>query len=163
MLATRGASMQLVLKPARAFSSAPSVTGSIGNIMGYMSSPAPQPPLTEPTGEMPMAIDLPAQLPDPVITELPNGVRIATQETFHEAASIGIFVDAGSRHEGAEFAGATHMLEKMAFQSCQEFSRAVSAAALAAAAAASVFISRWKAVYWADLGFAVMSRECRFV
>ena len=124
MLATRGASMQLVLKPARAFSSAPSVTGSIGKIMGYMSSPAPLPPLTEPTGDMPVAMDLPAQLPDPVITELPNGVRIATQETFHEAASIGIFVDAGSRHEGAEFAGATHMLEKMAFQSCQEFSRA---------------------------------------
>lgn len=124
MLSARGAQRAASLGGRRCFSAAPSLQGNISKIMGYVSGGTPQPPLTEPHGDMGMAIDLPAALPDPVVTTLPNGVRIATQETFHQAASIGIFVDAGSRHEGAEFAGATHMLEKMAFQSCQEFSKA---------------------------------------
>jgi processing peptidase subunit alpha len=123
MLSSKGVSLR-GLSGARAFSAAPSISGNISKMMGYVNGPTPQPPLTKPHGDMPAAVDLPASLPDPVVTELPNGVRIATQETFHQASSIGIFVDAGSRHEGSDFAGATHMLEKMAFQSCQEFSKA---------------------------------------
>ena len=108
----------------RCFSAAPSVAGSIKKLTGIMSSPAPHPPLSELVGDGAPALDLPGQLPDPVITELPNGVRVATQETYHEASSIGVFVDAGSRHEGMEHAGATHMLEKLAFAGCEEFSKA---------------------------------------
>lgn len=96
---------------------------TISQLVQNLGSPAVPPPLTEAVGPQPEAVDLPNQIPDPVITTLPNGVRIATQETFHEASSIGLFVDAGSRHEGAKFMGSTHLLEKMAFQTCQEFSK----------------------------------------
>jgi processing peptidase subunit alpha len=99
-------------------------SNSISSIVSALRTPEVPTPLTEPLG-IPSAssAELPSQLPDPVITTLPNGVQVATQETFQKASSIGIFVDVGSRHEGGGFSGATHMLEKMAFQSCQAFSK----------------------------------------
>ena len=103
--------------------SRPYAMSAVKGIMNNLSSPAVPPPLNEPVGFSDEAQELPKELPDPIITTLPNGVRVATQESFHKASSIGIFVDAGSRHEGAEYSGATHLLEKMAFQTCQEFSK----------------------------------------
>ena len=47
----------------------------------------------------------------------------SAQETFEGASSIGVFVDAGSRHESAEQSGVTHLLENMAFQSTDSFSK----------------------------------------
>eukprot|EP01043_Picozoa_sp_COSAG02_P126145 COSAG02_NODE_63370_length_263_cov_0.810976_1_plen_79_part_10 len=79
MLSARGAQRAASLGGRRCFSAAPSLQGNISKIMGYVSGGTPQPPLTEPHGDMGMAIDLPAALPDPVVTTLPNGVRIATQ------------------------------------------------------------------------------------
>jgi len=48
------------------------------------------------------------------VTTLKNGVRVATKETFGEAATVGVFVDAGTRYETAETAGATYLVEKLA-------------------------------------------------
>jgi len=50
-----------------------------------------------------------------VISTLPNGVRVATKQTFSEASSVGVFVDAGVRSETKDTAGATHLLEQLAF------------------------------------------------
>lgn len=48
------------------------------------------------------------------VTTLPNGVRVASKETFGEIASVGVFLDAGIRSETSEMAGATHILEQLA-------------------------------------------------
>jgi len=49
------------------------------------------------------------------ITKLPNGLRVATQETNGSFASTGLFIDAGVRSETAATAGATKVIEKLAF------------------------------------------------
>jgi len=53
--------------------------------------------------------------PPATVTTLPNGVRVATRESFGEMASMGIFVNAGTRDETRETAGAAHLLEHLAF------------------------------------------------
>jgi len=67
---------------------------------------------------------IPDALPSPAVTTLNNGVRVVTQETFQQATSLGIFIGAGSRNETGRNMGVTNLLEKMAFQSSEEFSKA---------------------------------------
>ena len=51
------------------------------------------------------------------ITTLPNGLRVATVTMPSvQTASIGVWVDAGARHERPEINGVAHMLEHMAFK-----------------------------------------------
>lgn len=50
------------------------------------------------------------------ITTLPNGLRVATKESFGEVASVGVFVDSGVRDETVETMGATCLLEKLALK-----------------------------------------------
>ncbi|CAE7234660.1 MPPbeta [Symbiodinium natans] len=47
------------------------------------------------------------------VTTLPNGVRVATKETFAETASVGVYLDAGVRDETKETRGATYLLEQL--------------------------------------------------
>lgn len=51
------------------------------------------------------------------VTTLENGLRIVTDDMAHlETASVGVWVDAGARHENANEHGIAHMLEHMAFK-----------------------------------------------
>jgi processing peptidase subunit beta len=51
------------------------------------------------------------------VTTLPNGMRVATETTpFAETATIGVWIDAGSRYETAANNGTAHFLEHMAFK-----------------------------------------------
>ena len=51
------------------------------------------------------------------ITTLPNGLRVATVAMPSvQTASVGVWIDAGARHERAEVNGVAHMLEHMAFK-----------------------------------------------
>jgi Insulinase (Peptidase family M16) len=51
------------------------------------------------------------------VTTLPSGLRVATETTpFAETASIGVWIDAGSRYETAANNGTAHFLEHMAFK-----------------------------------------------
>ncbi|KAI3867024.1 hypothetical protein MKW92_004508 [Papaver armeniacum] len=65
----------------------------------------------------------PSPLPDYVqpsvtkMTTLPNGVRIASQDSTGPTASIGLYVDSGSIYETPSTCGCTHLLESMAFKS----------------------------------------------
>ena len=43
-----------------------------------------------------------ASSPKTRITTLPSGMRVATQETYMPMTSLGLVVDAGSRHSFAE-------------------------------------------------------------
>jgi len=49
-----------------------------------------------------------------IVTTLPNGVRVATKQTFSEVSSVGVFLNAGTRDETPEMAGAAHLIEKLA-------------------------------------------------
>lgn len=51
------------------------------------------------------------------VTTLPNGLRVASETTpFAETATVGVWIDAGSRYETADNNGAAHFLEHMAFK-----------------------------------------------
>lgn len=47
------------------------------------------------------------------MTTLSNGIRVCTERTSHQTASIGVFVQAGSRNEDLETSGTAYLLEKM--------------------------------------------------
>eukprot|EP01018_Ginkgo_biloba_P016789 Gb_27628 [translate_table: standard] len=77
------------------------------------------PPLVQPLP----GLNLPPPLPDYVepvqtkITTLPNGLRIASENTPGPTASLGLYVDCGSVYETPASRGITHLLERMAFKS----------------------------------------------
>lgn len=50
-----------------------------------------------------------------LITTLPNGLRVASEQKFGTFCTVGILVNAGSRHEARYPAGVTHLLEKLSF------------------------------------------------
>jgi len=54
--------------------------------------------------------------PETRITTLPSGLRVATEVRHGETATVGVWIDAGSRYETAENNGAAHFLEHLAFK-----------------------------------------------
>lgn len=51
------------------------------------------------------------------VSQLSNGMRVVTQEVSSvETVTLGVWVDAGTRHEKAEINGISHFLEHMAFK-----------------------------------------------
>jgi len=50
------------------------------------------------------------------VSTLSNGLRVASETGFGETATVGVYIDAGSRYETAETNGAAHFLEHMAFK-----------------------------------------------
>ncbi|PIN02419.1 Mitochondrial processing peptidase, beta subunit, and related enzymes (insulinase superfamily) [Handroanthus impetiginosus] len=54
------------------------------------------------------------------VTTLPNGLRIATESNLASStATVGVFIDAGSRFESEETKGTAHFLEHMIFKGTQ--------------------------------------------
>lgn len=56
------------------------------------------------------------QTPLTRVTTLPSGFRVASENTGIPTATVGVWVDAGSRYEHAENNGVAHFLEHMAFK-----------------------------------------------
>jgi len=54
--------------------------------------------------------------PQTRVTTLPSGLRVATEMRHGETATVGVWIDAGSRYETAENNGAAHFLEHLAFK-----------------------------------------------
>ena len=51
------------------------------------------------------------------MTRLPSGLRVTTQAIpFAETATVGVYIDAGSRYETDASNGTAHFLEHMAFK-----------------------------------------------
>jgi processing peptidase subunit beta len=51
------------------------------------------------------------------VTRLPSGLRVTTQAIpFAETATVGVYIDAGSRYETDASNGTAHFLEHMAFK-----------------------------------------------
>ncbi|OXB70518.1 UNVERIFIED_CONTAM: hypothetical protein H355_002527, partial [Colinus virginianus] len=60
--------------------------------------------------------DLPS-LPSSVVTTLSSGLRVATQRLpFHHTATVGVWIDSGSRYDSKSTNGAAHFLEHMTFK-----------------------------------------------
>lgn len=58
-----------------------------------------------------------AQLPETQVTRLPNGLRVASETVpFANTATVGVWIDAGSRYETDATNGTAHFLEHMAFK-----------------------------------------------
>lgn len=58
-----------------------------------------------------------AQLPETKVTRLPNGLRVASETIPHSStATVGVWIDAGSRYETDASNGTAHFLEHMAFK-----------------------------------------------
>ncbi|KAL8475797.1 hypothetical protein ACS0TY_028452 [Phlomoides rotata] len=55
------------------------------------------------------------------VTTLPNGLRIATESTLaSKTATVGVFIDAGSRFESDDTNGTAHFLEHMIFKGTEK-------------------------------------------
>ena len=54
--------------------------------------------------------------PTTQITKMTNGTRVASESAQGETATVGVWIDAGSRYETAKNNGAAHFLEHMAFK-----------------------------------------------
>ncbi len=54
--------------------------------------------------------------PETRITTLPSGLRVATEVRHGETATVGVWIDAGSRYETLANNGAAHFLEHLAFK-----------------------------------------------
>ena len=55
-------------------------------------------------------------VPETRVTEIGNGVRVATENSGLPTCTVGIWIDAGSRYENPHNNGVAHFLEHMAFK-----------------------------------------------
>lgn len=77
------------------------------------SSP-PSPPFITPSSILPPPLSLQKQHQ---VSTLANGLRVASESVpFAETATVGVYIDAGSRFETDATNGAAHFLEHMAFK-----------------------------------------------
>jgi processing peptidase subunit beta len=54
--------------------------------------------------------------PQTKVTTLENGLRVATERGFGETATVGVWIDTGSRYEDAKSNGVAHFLEHIIFK-----------------------------------------------
>ncbi|KAF4658310.1 mitochondrial processing peptidase beta subunit [Perkinsus chesapeaki] len=57
------------------------------------------------------------------VTRLSNGMRVATQFSYSDSATVGVWVDAGSRYETKESNGTGHFLERVLYKGSKTKSR----------------------------------------
>jgi hypothetical protein len=55
-------------------------------------------------------------VPETRVTEIGNGVRVATEDSGAPTCTVGLWIDAGSRYETPRNNGVAHFLEHMAFK-----------------------------------------------
>jgi len=85
------------------------------------------------------------------IATLPNGLRVVTDPMPGlESAAVGVWVDAGGRHETPEVNGVAHMLEHMAFKGTERRSaRAIAEEIEAVGGHLNAYTSREQTAYYA--------------
>merc|ERR1712013_5063 len=96
-----------------------------------------------------------------MVTTLPNGFRVASEDSGGETCTVGVYIDAGSRFENEQNNGVAHFLEHMAFKgSAQRTQRQMEIQVENMGAHLNAYTSREPTVYYAkcfkqDLGTAV--------
>lgn len=120
------ASRALEQLAARAFSTSAAVQAAVPAVAGKRGFLAQligggsriDVPLTDalPGVVIPDAIPAPATAPKTQLTQLANGMTIATENTPGATATLGIYIDSGSVYETPATTGVSHLLEYMAFK-----------------------------------------------
>ena len=59
-------------------------------------------------------------VPATEVSALSNGLKVASESSHSETATVGVWIDAGSRYESPETNGVAHFLEHMAFKGTQK-------------------------------------------
>ncbi|XP_018328695.1 mitochondrial-processing peptidase subunit beta [Agrilus planipennis] len=67
--------------------------------------------------------DVLVNVPPTKVTTLKNGIRVATEDWGSPTATVGIWIDAGSRYENSENNGVAHFMEHMAFKGTKKRSQ----------------------------------------
>ena len=62
------------------------------------------------------------EVPETLVTELANGVRVVSQETYGQVSTVGVVSQVGSRQESRYNTGVTNLLEVLAFGATQQYS-----------------------------------------
>jgi hypothetical protein len=76
------------------------------------------PPLTKalhPNSERKYAPNVSSRNFDTHVTQLDNGLKIASEKLFGEFCTVGVIIDSGPRYESNFISGTTHFIEKLAF------------------------------------------------
>lgn len=81
-----------------------------------MDQSLPGVPLLKPASQL--------KVPQTEMSTLSNGLRIVTQETYGQASTLGLFIDAGSCYEDSSNYGVSHMIEHLSFKSTTNRSHA---------------------------------------
>lgn len=50
------------------------------------------------------------------VSNLPNGIRVATEALQGPFSGVGVYVDAGSRYESQDLQGVSHVIDRLAFK-----------------------------------------------
>lgn len=89
----------------------------------------------------------------PEITTLPNGLKVVSDPVPHlETATVGMWVDVGSRHEPQALSGISHLLEHMAFKGTETRSaRAIAEEIEAVGGYLNAYTSREQTAYYARI------------
>ncbi len=90
---------------------------------------------------------------DPQLTTLSNGVRVVTQSMpALETASVGVWVDAGARHESPRINGISHLIEHMAFKgTARRSAQAIAEEIEAVGGHLNAYTSREQTAYYAKV------------
>nr|KAF6338373.1 peptidase, mitochondrial processing subunit beta [Pipistrellus kuhlii] len=62
-------------------------------------------------------------VPETRVTHLPNGLRVASEDSGLATCTVGLWIDAGSRYENEKNNGTAHFLEHMAFKGTKKRSQ----------------------------------------
>lgn len=54
------------------------------------------------------------------LSELPNGLRVATESLPGPFSGVGVYIDAGSRYENESLRGISHIVDRLAFKSTKQ-------------------------------------------
>lgn len=98
--------------------------------------------------------------PQTTVTVLENGLRVVSEQTGHKTATIGFYIDSGSRSETMENNGVAHFLEHMLFKGTANRSQAqLETEVENMGALLNAYTSREQTVYYAkcfskDIGHA---------
>jgi len=69
------------------------------------------------------ALDFARHYPHTKVSTLSNGIRVATEESHGDSATIGVWIDTGSRYEDEKTNGVAHFLEHLSFKGTKNRSR----------------------------------------
>ena len=101
----------------------PPSSSSPSSILNSALLRGPVPLFSDPTSTKTTGPSSLLSYPTTKVTQLPNGLRVATETGAGETATVGVWIDTGSRYEDEKTNGVAHFLEHMTFKGTSRRSR----------------------------------------